>query len=184
MIYNTDTQKFQGFVGDSGIIVVAGSEISQATYFVGNDGVNEDFAAQTFIPQFPGYLDQFDFKVSSLSPGFQLTVELYEGATPGSGFYFGQENVIVNSLGWNSVTFPPTFYLSPGHVYHVILKPTIVSSDFLGILQSNSSPPGQHVSGTLFSYDQSTGEYEPSANDDMDFRVKSLINTQGWVDLH
>ncbi len=113
-----------------------------------------------------------------------MIVELYEGVTPGSGFYFGQQTITVNTLGWNLVTFPPTFFLNPGHVYHVILKPAIVSSDFIGILQSNNSPPGQHAGGTLFAYNQATGEFEPSLNDDIDFRVKSLINTQTWVDLH
>lgn len=184
VIYNTDVQKFQGFVGDSGVTSVAMSEVSAATYFVGNDGVNIDYVAQTFTPQFIGYLQNFEFNVSSLSPGYQVTVELYEGSTPGSGFYFAQQNITVNSLGWNTVEFPPGFLLSPGTTYHFILKPTIVSSDFIGILQSNVIPPGEHAGGTLFAYNAVSDTFEPSIEDDMDFRVNALINTQAWVDLH
>lgn len=184
VIYNTDVQKFQGFVGDSGVITVAMSEVSAATYFVGNDGVNIDYVAQTFTPQFIGYLQSIEFNVSSISPGYEVIVELYEGNNPGLGFYFGQQTVTVNSLGWNTVNFPTGFLLAPGTTYHFIIKPAIVSSDFIGILQSNSSPGGEHAGGTLFAYDAVSGTFEASLADDMDFRINALINTQAWVDLH
>lgn len=184
MIYNTDLQKFQGFAGDSGTATVALSEVSMATYFIGDDGVNTEYVAQTFTPQFPGYLQSFSFNVSSLSPGFQLTIQLYEGDTPGTGFFFDQKIVTINSLGWNIVNYAPTFLLSNTQVYHFILKPTIVSSDILGILQSNTLPEGEHAGGSLFSYDSGSGTFIPSPSNDIDFRVSSLINTQGWVDLH
>jgi hypothetical protein len=184
IIYNTDVQKFQGFVGDSGVIAVAMSEVSAATFFIGDDGVNRAYVAQTFTPQFTGYLQSFEFNVSSLSPGYQVIVELYEGNNPGTGFYFGQQNITVNSLGWNTVDFPGGFLLSPGTTYHFILKPALISSDFIGILLSNGSPPGEHTGGTFFAYNPLSGTFEPSLADDMDFRVNALINTQGWVDLH
>jgi hypothetical protein len=59
-----------------------------------------------------------------------------------------------------------------------------VSSDFIGILQSNGIPAGEHAGGTLYAYNAISGTFEPSLADDMDFRVNSLINTQAWVDLH
>jgi hypothetical protein len=182
LIYNTDVQKFQGFVGDSGITTVAFSEVSTATFFIGNDGVDIAYVAQTFTPLQTGLLEQIEFNVSSLTPGFPLVMELYEGNTPGFGNYFGQQNLLVSSLGWNTVSFPPTFMLQSGQVYHFILKPSIISNEFLGVLQSNVDPPGEHAGGTLFSYDGVT--YNPSLMDDLDFRVKSVVNTQGWVDLH
>jgi hypothetical protein len=184
LIYNTELQKFQGFAGDSGTSIVALSEVSMATYFIGDDGVNTEYVAQTFTPQFPGYLQSFAFNVSSLSPGFQLTIELYEGDTPGTGFFFDQKIITINSLGWNTVNYAPAFLLSNTQVYHVILKPTIVSNDILGILQSNTIPEGEHPGGSLFSFDSGSGSFIPSASNDLDFKVSSLINTQGWVDLH
>ena len=184
VIYNTDLQKFQGFAGDSGTAVVAFSEVAMSTYFIGDDGINVEYVAQTFTPLFPGFLQSFEFNVSSLSPGFQLTVELYEGDTPGTGFFIDSKNIVINSLGWNTVTYAPTFLLNPNSVYHFILKPTTVSNDIIGILQSNTLPEGEHLGGTLFSFESSTGEFNPSLANDIDFRVKSLINTQGWVDLH
>jgi hypothetical protein len=184
LIYNTDLQKFQGFVGDSGTTVTAMSEVSAATYFVGDDGVNVDYVAQSFRPQFSGLLQSFEFNVSSLSPGFQLTIELYEGSIPGNGTFFSQQVVTLNALGWTAITFPPTFLLTPDFVYHFILRPTNVSNDFIGVLRSNADPMGEHAGGTLFSYNSVTGDFNPSPLDDMDFRVKCLINTQGWVDLH
>lgn len=184
VIYNTDIQKFQGFVGDSGTIIIAMSEVSAATYFVGDDGVNTDYVAQTYTPFFPGLLQTFEFNVSSLSPGFQLTVELYEGDTPGTGFYMNGQVVNVNSLGWITVNYPPTFLLNPGTTYHFILKPAVVSENFIGVLRSNGDPIGEHDGGTLFSFNSATGTFNPSLFDDLDFRVKALVNTQGWVNLH
>lgn len=184
LIYNTDIQKFQGFVGDSGTITIAISEVSAATYFVGNDGINIDYVAQTFTPFFPGLLQTFEFNVSSLSPGFQLTVELYEGDTPGTGFYLNGQVINVNSLGWITVNYPPTFLLNPGTTYHFILKPAVVSENFIGVLRSNGGPIGEHDGGTLFSFNSATGTFNPSLLDDLDFRVKALVNTQGWVNLH
>jgi len=184
LIYNTDLQKFQGFVGDSGTTVTAMSEVSAATYFVGDDGVNVDYVAQTFRPQFSGILQSFEFNVSSLSPGFELTIELYEGDNPGTGFYLTQQVTSLNALGWNAITFPPNYLLTPDFVYHFILRPTNVSDDFIGVLRSNGDPMGEHAGGTLFSYNSVTGEFNPSPADDMDFRVNCLVNTQGWVDLH
>jgi len=184
VIYNTELQKFQGFAGDSGTATIALSEVSMATYFIGDDGVNTEYVAQTFTPQFTGYLQRFEFNVSSLSPGFQLTIELYEGDTPGTGFFFDQKVVTINALGLNTVNYAPTFLLSDSQVYHFILKPTMVSSDILGILQSNTLPEGEHAGGTLFSFDSGSGAFIPSASNDIDFKVSSLINTQGWVNLH
>jgi hypothetical protein len=143
-----------------------------------------DYVAQTFRPQFSGILQSFAFNVSSLSPGFQLTIELYEGETPGIGSYLTQQVVTVNALGWNTITFPPTHLLTPDFVYHFILRATNVSDDFIGLLRSNGDPVGEHAGGTLFSYNSGTGEFNPSPVDDMDFSVKCLVNTQGWVDLH
>lgn len=184
VIYNTDLQKFQGFAGDSGTATIALSEVSMATYFIGDDGVNTEYVAQTFRPQFPGFLQSFEFNVSSLSPGFKLTIELYEGDTPGTGFFLNQKIVTLNSLGWNVVDYAPTFLLSDNQVYHFILKPTIISSDILGILQSNTLPEGEHADGSLFSFDSGSGTFIPSPLNDIDFRVSALINTQGWVNLH
>ncbi len=184
LIYNTDIQKFQGFVGDSGTITIAMSEVSAATYFVGDDGVNIDYVAQTFTPFFQGLLQTFEFNVSSLSPGFQLTVELYEGDTPGIGFYMIGQVVNVNSLGWITVNYPPTFLLHEGTTYHFILKPAVVSGNFIGVLRSNGDPVGEHDGGTLFSFNSATGTFNPSLLDDLDFRVKALVNNQGWVNLH
>ena len=184
LIYNIEAQKFQGFVGDSGSIVIAQSEVSTATYFIGNDGVNEDHLAQTFTPQFPGMLESFEYNVSSLSPGFQLTVQFYEGDTPGGGFYFTEVHTIVQALGWNKVNFQPGFSLNANQTYHVILKATVPSSNILGVLQSNVDPPGEHFGGTLFSYNSGSAAYIPYAVDDMDFRLNAFVNTQGWVDLH
>lgn len=155
-----------------------------ATFFIGNDGVTEEYLAQTFTPQFTGTLQSFEFNVSSLSPGFQLTIELYEGNNPPLGFFLTSQNITVNALGWNTVHFPLTWTLNEAQMYHFILKPTIVSSDFLGILQSNVTPPGEHAGGTLFYYNSTTGEFDPSPVDDMDFRVKALVNNQAWVNLH
>jgi hypothetical protein len=184
VIYNTDVQKFQGFVGDSGITAVAFSQVSTSTYFIGNDGENVDQVAQTFTPLFPGYLESIEFIVSSLSPGYSITVELYEGNSPGNGFYFGEQEVIIDALGVYKVEFPPTFLLSTSQVYHFIIRATNISDDFIGILRSSGDPPGEHDGGTLFSYNAATGSYIPSAIDDMDFKVNSSINTQAWVDLH
>ena len=184
VIYNTDLQKFQGFAGDSGTATIALSEVAMATYFIGDDGVNIEYVAQTFTPQFSGYLQRFEFNVSSLSPGFQLSIELYEGDTPGIGFFFDQQIITINSLGWNVVEYAPTFLLSDTQIYHFILKPAIVSSDILGILQSNTLPEGEHTGGSMFSFDSGSGTFIPSASKDIDFKVSSLINTQRWVDLH
>ena len=184
LIYNTDIQRFQGFVGDSGLTTIAFSEVSTSTYFIGNDGNNIDQVAQTFTPLFPGYLESFEFNVSSLSPGYELIIELYEGNSPGTGFYFGEEEFTVNTLGWNKVTFPPTFLLSPDNVYHIIVRSAHVSSEFIGVLRSNGDPEGEHPGGALFSYNSATGSYFPSSVDDMDFKINSVINTQAWVNLH
>jgi hypothetical protein len=113
-----------------------------------------------------------------------MTIELYEGEMPGVGFYFTEQNIIVNALGWNTVNFAPNFQLNAGQVYHVVLRPTVESSNFIGILQSNVTPPGEHSGGTLFAYNPGTGGFDAFAVDDMDFRIKSLVNNKAWVDLH
>ena len=184
LIYNTDVQRFQGFVGDSGIVEIAKSEVSAATYFIGDDGVELDYVAQSVTPSKTGQLRTFEFNVSSLSPGFQLTIELYEGDTPGSGILIHTQDIIVNDLGWNIVNYPPSYVLIEGQAYHFIIRPTVMSPDFLGILQSNALPPGQHAGGTLFYYNSATGSFDPSLVDDMDFRIKSLVNNQMWINLH
>ncbi len=184
MIYNVDFQKFQGFVGDSGVVEVAVSEVSSASYFIGDDGENIERVAQTFTPLFPGEVQTLEYKVSSLSPGFQLTIELYEGGTPGAGFLMQTMDVVVGSLGWNTVTFPQGVVLNEELIYHFILKPTIESSEFIGLLQSNGDPGGEHDGGRLYSYNAGMDSYVPSTADDLDFRIKSHINTQAWVDLH
>ena len=184
LIYNTDLQKFQGYVGDSGVVNVAFSEVSTATYFIGDDGVNIEHVAQTFTPLFPGDLESLEFNISSISPGYQLTIEFYEGDTPGEGLLFYSHNTIVNSLGWNTISIPAGYGLQPDTVYHFIIRPTVVSSEFIGLLQSNGDPPGEHPGGTLFSYNAAMDNYSPSVMDDLDFRINSSINTQKWVDLH
>ena len=184
VIYNKDVQKFQGFVGDSGVATVAFSQVSTSTYFIGNDGENVDQVAQTFTPLFPGSMESIEFIVSSLSPGYSVTIEVYQGGSPGNGFYLGEEESIINALGIHQVEFQPTIELNAGEVYHFIIRATEVSDDFIGILRSSGDPPGEHTGGTLFSYSAPTDSYIPSALDDMDFKVNALVNTQGWVDLH
>ena len=183
IIYNVEDQKFQGFVGDSGVVTVAASDVSNATYFIGDDGTNVDFVAQTFTTSFQGQVQSIDFKVSSLSPGFQLKIELYEGDTPGIGTWLHEKIVTVQALGWNTVAFPGN-NINANTTYHIILKPAEVSSDFLGLLRSNSDPIGEHTGGMLFSYNSSTGLFVPSPVDDLDFRINALVNTKAWVNLH
>lgn len=184
VIYNTELQKFQGFVGDSGATVIAMSEVSMASYFIGDDGENISHVAQTFKPQFTGQLESIDINVSSLAPGFQMTLEFYEGDNPNSGFYFFTQDFIVGALGWNTIEVPPIYILSSEQTYHFILKPTLVSSNFIGVLQSNGDPIGEHAGGSMFSYSNEAGVFTPSLLDDLDFRINANINTQGWVDLH
>jgi len=184
LIYNSDLQKFQGFVGDSGVLNVAKSELAQATYFIGDDGVTTNYVAQTFTPVHSGYIKTFEFNVSSLVPGFQITIELYEGDHPGNGTLLDSKNIVLNALGWTSIFYPQSILLTEGQVYHFIIKPTIESTDLIGILQSDGTPPGQHTGGNLFFYDSSSDSFLPSLVDDMDFRVYSLVNNQMWVDLH
>ncbi|MEO5906565.1 MAG: hypothetical protein ABIQ11_07555, partial [Saprospiraceae bacterium] len=182
MIYNIDVHKFQGFVGDSGVITVAASTIAAVTYFIGDDGVTTDYPAQTFTPSATGLLENIVFTVSSLSPGFQLTVELYQGDTPGIGTFFHQQNIVINSLGDITVNFPPTFILEQGQIYHFILRPTVVSSNFIGVLKGDLS--GNHDGGSLYYYNASNGSFDSAHPDDLHFSVNSLVNNQGWVDLH
>jgi hypothetical protein len=184
LVYNTDVQKFQGFVGDSGIINIARSEVSTATYFIGDDGINADYLAQTFTPQFNGLITSFEFQVSSLSPGFQLTIELYEGDTPGIGSFIHDHTISVNNLGWNMITYPANIVLLENTIYHFILKPSVISSNFLGLLKSDVDTPGMYEGGTFFSYQSATGMYQAVVGDDLDFRVTAHVNTRRWVDLH
>ncbi|MGB3079575.1 MAG: hypothetical protein WBB31_10900 [Saprospiraceae bacterium] len=184
IIYNTDSQKFQGFVGDSGTTVVAKSEVTSATYFIGNDGVNVNYLAQTFTPLHSGIMQAVEFNVSSLTPGFNMTVQLFVGNTPGTGTFLTQAQVVLNSLGWNTINMPPGFLLNTGATYYIIISPTIISSDLIGVTISNGSPPGQHAGGNLFYYNSSSLAFDPAPLDDMDFRIKALVNNQGWVDLH
>ncbi len=184
LIYNTDVQKFQGFVGDSGTTTIAKSEVFAATYFIGNDGTNINYLAQTFKPLHSGFIQAVELNVSSLTPGFNITVQLYEGDTPGNGFYFTQTSVVLNSLGWTTINMPPGFLLNENTSYHIIVSPTTVSSDLIGLTISNTDPAGEHPGGNLFYYNSTTLGYDPSLIDDVDFRIKALVNNQGWVDLH
>jgi hypothetical protein len=183
LIYNTDFQKFQGFVGDSGTTTLAMSEVAMATYFIGDDGVNVTHLAQTFTPTKTGLLQTFAFNVSSLTPGFQLTLELYEGENPGTGNLLTAQTLTIDALAWNVATFAPNWILNAGTVYHVIIKPAMVSSNFIGILKSNKTP-GEHEGGTLFFYNSSTMGYDASTIEDMDFIVNGLVNNRAWVNLH
>ena len=93
------------------------------------------------------------------------------------------QQVILNALGWTLVQLPDNIELVAGSVYHFVLRPAFVSSDFIGILQSNADVEGEHAGGALFTYNSATGLFEPSF-DDMDFRITSDINNRQWVDLH
>jgi hypothetical protein len=184
VIYNTTVKKFQGFVEDFNYSPVAESEVSTTIHDILNDGSNNSSVAQTFTPFLSGDIKSIEFKVANLDPGFDLTVELYQGNNPGSGSLISAQNTTVNITGWHSVDFPPGITLSSGNTYHFILRATTVSNDVLSVLRSNVSPPGEHPGGTLFLYNSGTGEFDQLPLDDLDFRVTSFVNGQGWVDLH
>ena len=144
-----------------------------------------NYVAQTFTPQYTGSIQTFQFNVSSLAPGFTLTVELRDGGTPGAGNLLNTQNITINALGWASVNYPPgVIVLHENQGYHFIVRPNAINDDFLGIFISNVSPPGEHAGGTLYYYNDGSGEFDPDLVDDMDFRVISIVNNQTWVDLH
>ncbi len=184
LIYNTDAEKFQGFAQVSGTATIAQSEVAASTYAIVNNGSSEEYVAQTFTPQFSGALQAFEFHVSSVTSAFQLTVGLYQGNSPGFGTLINQQTITVNSTGWVTVNFPIGVTLNANQAYHFILSPSGVSPDILRIFKSNVNPPGEHAGGTLFLYDSASGDFIALAADDMDFRVRALVNSQGWVDLH
>ena len=185
LIYNTDVQKFQGFVGDNGSLIVAQSEVSTATFFIGDDGTEVNYVAQSFAPQYTGTIESFQLNISSLTPGFILTIELHDGNVPGSGNLLNTQNITINALGWATVNYPPgTITLHEGQGYHFIIRPNAISDDLIGIFISDGSPPGEHAGGTLYFWNEGSGEFDPALVDDMDFRVTSKVNNQTWVDLH
>lgn len=184
LIYNTDVQKFQGFVGDSGTTTVALNGVAGATYFIGDDGFTTNYLAQSFTPSRQGFIQTFEFNVSSLAPGFSVTVDLHEGGTPGTGALLDHQNFTLNNLGLAVINYPPGILLNANQPYNIIVRPTVVSSDLIGIVISNTSPPGEHAGGTLFFYNSGTLSFDPSPDNDMNFTVKALVNDQRWVDLH
>lgn len=184
MIYNTTLKKFQGYVEDFNYAPVAESEVSTATHDIYNDGVDNTAVAQTFTPFLSGDIKSIEIKVDAFEPGMILKMELNSGDTPGTGTLLNIQDVTVNSTGWYVVNFPSGISLSSGSVYHFIIRPTTVSSDVLSILRSNVTPPGEHDGGTIWLYDSSSGEFNALSDDDLDFKVTSFVNGQGWVDLH
>lgn len=184
VIYNTTLKKFQGYVEDFNYSPVAESEVSTATYDIYNDGVDKGSIAQSFTPFLSGDLKSIEFKIDAFDSGADLKMELFTGGTPGSGSLLDVENITVNADGWFAVSFPGGINLSSSAVYHFILSPANVSPDVVSVLRSNVSPPGEHAGGNLFVYNSGTGDFDPLPSDDVDFKVTSFVNGQGWVDLH
>jgi hypothetical protein len=164
-------------VGDSGTVSGASSAISGTTFNIEDDGVDVNYIAQTFTPANSGFIKSFEFNVSSYSDDFNATIELYEGDSPGTGFFFNTQDIIVNSLGWIIVNYPATYYLIEGTTYHIILRPTMVTSEKMGIYTSDGVPPGEHTGGNIFYYNDGSGLFDPALIDDMDFRVNLLIGS-------
>ncbi len=184
VVYNTTEKKFQGYVEDFTTGIVAESEVSTASYDIINDGSNLTSVAQTFTPSATAQLKSVEFKVADVDPGFEMTVELYLGDTPGAGMLIESQNAMINSTGWISVAFTPGHLLHSSNTYYIILRKSHASSSTAAVYTSDNSNPGEHPGGNLFYYNSGTGHYDPSPLNDLDFKIDALINGQGWVDLH
>jgi len=184
IIYNTTINKFQGYVNDFNTSAVAESEVSTATYDIFNDGVDFTAVAQTFKPSLSGELLSIEFKIGTVDPGFEMTVQLLEGDTPGAGSQLGTETITINNTGWKTVDFPPGIDLEADKIYHFILRASGPSANVAGVLTSDTDPPGQHPGGNLFYFNQGSGDYDAAPMDDLDFKVRAFVSGQGWVDLH
>jgi hypothetical protein len=184
VIFNTETNTFQGYAGENTNAVISTSEVSATTREILNDGGLIRHVAQTFTPSSNAELLAIEFNVGSLSSTMDLTVELYEGNDPGSGFYFNEQDVSISQLGWVSVPFPPGYMLQSNIVYHFIVKAKGITSEMSGLFSSDVLPAGEHPGGALFVFSSLSGIYSLLPFDDLDFRVRAKTNGVGWVDLH
>lgn len=184
VIYNTDTKKFQGFAG----VVTpdfASSEVAAAEFILVDNGVDVAYLAQTFTPGTSGLLHSIAFNISSPSPSFKLRIELYEGNPPGlSGTYMDGQDVNVSQSGWMHVQFPSNPSLTSGVVYYLVIKPLVETGLELGVYTSDIGSPGQHSGGSMYTWNEASGEFDISAGNDMDFRVIPVAATPFWVDMH
>lgn len=183
MIYNVDIGKFQGYAAGSASNL-ADSEVAADSYYLSDDGADAYYLAQTFTPSVTGQLQRIEFNVSDLTPGFKITIEVYQGNNPGAGALLATQNFDVNLSNWNKVQFASHPSLTAGQTYYFVIKPGESSGDQLGIYTSDTGSPGQHPGGSMYIWNQGSGDFDISSGNDMDFRVISVATGPGWVNLH
>ena len=184
MIYNMETGKFQGFASNTAVTFAA-SEVAAATYVLSDDGADAFYLAQSFTPTTSGQLQRIEFNVNTYSPGFEVRIELYQGNPTGSGGTFiDAQEASITTAGWYKLHFPSNPSLASGVEYYFIIKPANVSNDVMGIFTSDSGSPGQHAGGSMYIWNDGSGDFDISSGNDIDFRVISVPGSPGWVNLH
>ncbi len=183
MIYNSDIGKFQGYAAGAATNF-ATSEVGSDTYTLEDDGSNVNYLAQTFTASSTGQVQRIEFNVSNFTPGYKVRAELYQGNNPGSGSFLAGQDFVVSLSDWNKVIFPSNPSVTAGQVYYIVIKPGEVSGDLLDVYTSDAGSPGQHPGGSMYLWNEGSGDFDISSGNDMDFRVISVASGAGWVNLH
>ena len=109
---------------------------------------------------------------------------MYEGDPTGSGTFIDDQTATVTMGDWNKVNFTSNPSLASGVLYYFIIKSAGVSGGQVSVYTSDSGSPGQHPGGSMYIWNDGTGDFELSSGNDMDFRVLSIPGSPGWVNLH
>jgi hypothetical protein len=112
-----------------------------------------------------------------------LSIALYQGTAPGTGVLINAQNISVSQNGWITVNFPSGISLLTAKTYYFIISANSVSDENVNILTSDVNPPGEHANGAMYTYDSSSGTYNISPSDDVDFNINASVNSPGWKNL-
>lgn len=173
LIYNTTTNKFQGYASSSSILASQTNSANNGYLSLGSfemmGSVNTTTGSQVFTVNSSNSISSIDVYFSGAGQPGNVTLTIFSGSTIGSGTNLGSTTLLINSTGAKSFVFGSPISVQAGS-YYFLLTPALNTNLGLDYQNANFSGGSSYQNSNLMN----------------NTSYRFVINAQsgGWSDLN